>query len=62
MEMRFDVKSLREGGDDARPRLLAGPASYGEVTLRRGMTESFDLWDWCGAVTATRRCARTRAS
>jgi phage tail-like protein len=50
LELRLDVQSLREGGNNTGPVLLAGPASYGEVTLRRGMTESFDLWDWCGAV------------
>jgi phage tail-like protein len=50
LELRFDVRTLREGGDNARQRLLVGPASYGEVTLRRGMTASLDLWDWCGAV------------
>jgi phage tail-like protein len=50
LELRLDVRSLREGGNNAGPVLLTGPASYGEVTLRRGMTESFDLWDWCGAV------------
>lgn len=50
LELRLDVRSLREGGNNAGPVLLAGPASYGEVTLRRGMTESFDLWDWFGAV------------
>lgn len=50
LELRLDVRSLREGGNNTGPVLLAGPASYGEVTLRRGMTESFDLWDWCGAV------------
>jgi phage tail-like protein len=50
LELRLDVRSLREGGNNAGPVLLAGPASYGAVTLRRGMTESFDLWDWCGAV------------
>jgi phage tail-like protein len=47
LELRLDVRALREGGDIARQRLLAGPASYGEITLRRGMTGSFDLWDWC---------------
>ena len=47
LELRFDVRALREGGDPARQRLLAGPASSGEVTLKRGMTASFDLWDWC---------------
>jgi phage tail-like protein len=50
LELRFDVRALREGGDPARQRLLAGPAGYGEVTLRRGMTASFDLWDWCALV------------
>jgi phage tail-like protein len=50
LELGFDVRTVREGGDNARQRLLAGPVSYGEVTLRRGMTASFDLWDWCGAV------------
>jgi phage tail-like protein len=44
------VRTLREGGDNGRQRLLAGPASYGQVTLRRGMTESLDLWDWCASV------------
>ena len=50
LELRLDVKSLRELGNNAGPVLLAGGASCGEVTLRRGMTESFDLWDWFGAV------------
>ena len=50
IEMNFDVKTLYEGGDGAGRRLLAGPASFGEVTLKRGMTASFDLWDWCGSV------------
>jgi phage tail-like protein len=49
LELRLDVAALHEGGENARQRLLAGPASYGEVTLRRGMTSSFDLWDWFGA-------------
>ncbi|MEA2135534.1 MAG: hypothetical protein QOC68_3443 [Solirubrobacteraceae bacterium] len=50
IEMSFDVKTLREGGDSGSHRLFAGPASYGRVTLRRGMTSSFDLWDWCASV------------
>jgi phage tail-like protein len=50
LEWRLDVRALRELGNNAGPVLVPGGASYGEVTLRRGMTESFDLWDWCGAV------------
>jgi phage tail-like protein len=50
IETRIDVRALEEGGDRGGRRLLAGSASYGEVTLKRGMTASFDLWKWCGAV------------
>jgi phage tail-like protein len=44
LEIGLDVRAVGE------QRLLAGAASYGRVTLRRGMTPSFDLWDWCAAV------------
>ena len=44
LEIALDVRPV---GDQ---RLLAGAASYGRVTLRRGMTPSFDLWDWSAAV------------
>lgn len=50
LELRFDVRTLREGGNPGAQVLLPGHASYGQVTLRRGMTPSFDLWDWCSAV------------
>ena len=50
IEMGFGVSTLAEGGDNAGRRLLVGPASYGRVTLRRGMTASFDLWDWWASV------------
>ena len=50
IELRFDVSTYSEGGANAGRRLIAGPASTGRVTLRRGMTSSSDLWDWCEAV------------
>ena len=50
IEMRFDVIRFREGGDATANHLVPGPSSFGEITLRRGMTTSFDLWEWCGAV------------
>jgi phage tail-like protein len=46
LEMTMDVKTLRAGGDNVRQLRLAGPVSYGQLTLKRGMTDSFDLWDW----------------
>lgn len=46
LEMTMDVKTLREGGNNGRQIRLAGPLSFGLVTLKRGMTRSFDLWNW----------------
>jgi phage tail-like protein len=49
LEMTMDVKTIREGGNNTRQIRLIGPASYGVVTLKRGMTANFDLWDWFDA-------------
>ena len=46
LELRHEVITVREGGDAGSRRLLPGSVSFGEITLRRGMTESFDLWSW----------------
>ncbi len=45
----MDVKTIRQGGDNARQIRLNGPLSFGTLTLKRGMTSSFDLWDWFSA-------------
>lgn len=46
LEMTMDVKTIRQGGDNARQIRLTGPLAFGVLTLKRGMTRSFDLWDW----------------
>src|SRR5262245_42157923 len=46
LEMTMEVKTIREGGNNGRQIRLTGPASYGQLTLKRGMTSSFDLWRW----------------
>jgi phage tail-like protein len=46
LEMTIEPKTIREGGRNTGPVHLIGPVSYGQLTLRRGMTENFDLWDW----------------
>jgi phage tail-like protein len=50
LEMTMDVKTVREGGNSTAVIRLAGPPGHGQVTLKRGMTASFDLWDWFSAV------------
>lgn len=50
LEISFDVKTIREGGNNARQIRLTGPATLGQLSLKRGMTRSFDLWTWVTAV------------
>ncbi len=50
LELSMDVKTIREGGGNNREIHLAGPISYSELTLRRGMTSDLHLWEWFNAV------------
>ena len=50
LEMTMDVKTIKEGGANGRLIRLSGMLSYGQLTLKRGMTANFDLWDWFAAV------------
>lgn len=51
LEMNLEVKTLREGGNNTRQYRLPGPVAYGNLSLKRGVTTSFDLWDWFARVT-----------
>ncbi|HEY4011967.1 MAG TPA: phage tail protein [Polyangiaceae bacterium] len=51
LEVSFDVKTIREGGNNDSQIRLAGPRVFGTLTLKRGMTNTFDLWTWVDATT-----------
>jgi phage tail-like protein len=46
LEMSLEVKTIREGGGNDRQIRLNGAVAYGQLTLKRGMTDNFDLWAW----------------
>ena len=46
LELNQEVKTIREGGNNGVQVRLAGPTAYGTLTLKRGLTSSFDLWTW----------------
>jgi phage tail-like protein len=46
IEMSQEVKTLREGGNQKRVYRLAGPVTFGQLSLKRGVTQGFDLWKW----------------
>lgn len=52
LDMRMQVRTIREGGNNTRQIHLAGHVTYSNLILRRGMTSSFDLWDWFTRITA----------
>jgi phage tail-like protein len=49
LEMTMDVKTIRQGGDNGAQIRLTGPRAFGNLTLKRGMTPNFELWDWVDA-------------
>jgi phage tail-like protein len=50
LEITMEVKSIREGGNNGKQIRLTGPLNYGQLTLKRGMTETFDLWKWASTL------------
>jgi phage tail-like protein len=46
LEMTQEIKTIREGGNNGMQVRFGGPTSYGTLTLKRGITSSFDLWTW----------------
>ena len=55
LEVTMGIKSIREGGNNGQQIHLTGPVTYGQLTLKRGMTNSFDLWDWFDTTVTTVR-------
>ena len=44
--VKVEPIQFREGGDPQSVRHIPGPVEYGPITLRYGLTDSRDLWDW----------------
>jgi phage tail-like protein len=60
LEMTMEPKTHREGGNNVTQYQLVGPMTYGQLTLKRGMTETFDLWDWFNRVNEGEYSLRTK--
>lgn len=46
LEQTMEPKTIREGGNNAQAIHRVGRVSYGNLTLKRGMTRTLDLWTW----------------
>jgi phage tail-like protein len=54
LEMTMDVKTIREGGNNGKQIRLTGPMNFGQLTLKRGMTDNLDLWKWASKMLTER--------
>jgi phage tail-like protein len=59
LEMTMEPKTVREGGNNLEQIHLPGPVSYGQLTLKRGMTANLDLWKWFNAAAGGLNDAQT---
>lgn len=55
LEMSMEPKTFHQGGQNNEQVHLAGKVSYGQLTLKRGMSKDFGLWRWFSEVTKTRQ-------
>lgn len=51
-EVKVDVEEYKEGGLNEYIHRLPGRQSYGNVTLKRGVCDSIELYEWLTALTA----------
>ena len=53
LELSMQPKTFQQGGLNTKQVHLAGPATYGQLTLKRGMSKDFGLWQWFNEVLKT---------
>ena len=45
-ETTTEAIDYREGNEPTHVRKLSGLTKFGNITLKRGITESMDIWNW----------------
>ena len=50
LEMSMEPKTFQQGGLNTEQIHLAGPVTYAQLTLKRGMSKDFGLWRWFQAM------------
>lgn len=46
LQMSMKLQTIREGGNNGQQIHLPGPIEYGQLTLKRGLTLTGELWSW----------------
>lgn len=61
LDVAISTELVREGGVNTHVHSLPGPAVHSPIRLRRGMTDSAELFSWCSEA-AEGKPTRKRAS
>ena len=59
-EVKLDVEEYKEGGLNDFIHKLPGRQSYTNLTLKRGMTNSIELWEWLERVSTKKAKAEEK--
>lgn len=54
LDTTTEAVEYREGGENTTMRKLPGKTTYSDITLKRGITDSDELWKWREDVTKGR--------
>ena len=46
LDVKIDTIAYREAGNNSLVRHIPGPVDYGSITLKYGLTDDRNLWDW----------------
>jgi phage tail-like protein len=46
LDATTEIVEYREGGDNTTVRKLPGKTTYGDITLKGGLTDSKEIWAW----------------
>lgn len=46
LRIEREVQKIEEGGINDHVHILPGRSKYSNITLKRGITDSSELWDW----------------
>ncbi|MDJ0706131.1 MAG: phage tail protein [Leptolyngbyaceae cyanobacterium MO_188.B28] len=62
LDVQIDKEVFSEGGVNEQQRVLLKQVKYGDITLKRGMTDDLTFWDWINKVLEDGRAERRNIS
>lgn len=62
LDVQIDKEVFSEGGVNEQQRVLLKQVKFGEITLKRGMTDDLIFWDWLNKILKDGKAERRNIS